>query len=403
MRISTNQGAPPRRPEIRARSGPRGARLRAPVLFPSIGPATRATLFYGIDGAPPCPTSPRVWSDDLPDILDQRLAGLALAAALGSGVSLDAETESRLSQAQLRSVARALTVESTALTVIEAFEHRRIPLVVTKGPGIADTYPNRSLRPFGDVDVLVPTGSFDDAMQLLRALGFGEYFETGEPRSYFNRRCREGVNLVRDDGASIDLHHHVPPWVWGERLTFADVIADSRETELAGGRVRVPHPIHNLLIAALHVISDRREEPGRKLLTWRDLVSLADVCDPDAVAREANRVDLAWLLAFVLHQLPSDVGSMMLRERLGRPSARMSDRFRLRRLLPPALGSKHQIAQAFRLHLPDAAAFLAGYAVPSRRFLRRRFGDPWAYTRWWAEAFGRLRDAQAIDPREEPV
>jgi hypothetical protein len=59
-----------------------------------------------------------------------------------------------------------------------------------------------------------------------------------------------------------------------------------------------------------------------------------------------------------------------LMDRLGTPQPPPGDAFRLRRLLPPALGSRHQIAQVFRLPAPNAMAFLAGYVVPSREFLR---------------------------------
>lgn len=369
---------------------------RSISLFPHTGPVTAAALFHGVDGAPQAPTDPRAWDDELEVVLQQRLSGLALAHAEHVGVQLSAETRSRLHEAHQANVARALAVESTAVKVLDLLGSRSIPVVVTKGPGVAMTYPDPSLRPYGDIDVLVPSDRFTEAMTSLARIGFEEYFDTGEPRSYFDRLCREGVNLVREDGGSIDLHHRIPPWIWGERLAFPRLIASSRRIDVAGGAVTVLDPTHNILVAALHVISDRRDQPGSKLITWRDMVSLAGVCEPERVVSEAQRVQLDWYLAFILRQLPPyiPVGSVI--DRLGRPVPLSGDAFRLHRLLPPSLGSRHQIAQAFRLPPLNAMAFLAGYVMPSRKFLTNRYGDNGGYLRWWREATGRLRDARDL-------
>jgi hypothetical protein len=388
--------------EPRDASSGRGAEVdwRGATLFRPIGPVTEAALFGDLEGSPPAPSDPSAWDRELPALLHHRLAGLALAAALRNEVQLHEETRSQLHASQLRSTARALAVESTALEAIGALDARGIPAVVTKGPGIATAYPQRSLRPYGDLDALVHPEWFEVALRVLHTLGYEEYFDGGEPRSYFDRYCREGVNLVREDGGSIDLHHHVPPWVFGERLRFAQLYAASSEEEVAGGRVRVVDPAHNLLIAALHVISDRRVYPGHKLLTWRDVVTLAHACDAEVAATEARRMELDWYLAFILRQVPASMRPRALVQRLGHPRLRRTDAFRLRRLLPPGIGSRHQIAQAFRLPLPNAGLFLAGYVVPSREFLERRFGSRRAYLAWWRDAFLRFRASGTTGPTD---
>ncbi len=380
----------------RARTVPARRTDRATSLFPRVGPVTTAALFHGVDGAPHGPIDPRAWDDELEEVLRQRLSGLALAHAEHLQVRLTPDTRSRLHEAHQANVARALAVESTAVKVLDVLASRSIPVVVTKGPGVAMTYPEPSLRPYGDIDVLVPSDRFTEAMTSLTRTGFEEYFDAGEPRSYFDRFCREGVNLVRPDGGSIDLHHRIPPWVWGERLTFPRLIAGSRRHDIAGGAVTVLDPMHNMLVAALHVISDRRDQPGSKLITWRDIVSLAAVCDPERVVSEARRVELDWYLAFIMRQLPRYTALRPIIDRLGTPDPRPGDAFRLRRLLPPSLGSRHQIAQVFRLPAPNAMAFLAGYVVPSRDFLAKRYGEEGGYLRWWREATGRLRQARDV-------
>ena len=362
-------------------------------LLPSLGPATVAALFHGVEGGIAPPLDSGAWAHDADTIVKQRLAGLALLSADSSKVALSSATLSRLNQARGIETARCLMIEAAAVTALGALEDAGIPLVVTKGPAVALAYPHASLRPFFDVDALVPPDRFEEAFRILDRLGFAEPSHQVQPRGYFNRWCREGVNLIRSDGGSIDLHHHIPPWVWGRRLAFDAVFGRSRMIPIAGGPVRAAHPIHNLLITTLHVISDKGQ-PGRRLLIWRDLVALARVSEPGAVAAEARRVSLDWLLSFVLRQLPQAVQPRDLVDALGRPRAPSGDAARLRRLLPPALGSRHQIAQAYRLPVPQAAAFVVGYTLPSRTFLRARYGDGASTLRWWRDAVFRLRSAR---------
>jgi len=364
-------------------------------LFPSAGPATLAALFHGVDKGPMAPTDPDTWSRELQVILQQRLTGLAVATIRASGVQPHPETRSALEEAQRLQAVLALNIEATAMEAAQGLHRATIPFVVTKGPGIASVYPQRSLRSFADIDVLVPPRLFEKAHSLLINLGYKEYFGRG-PRDYFNRWCREGVNLLREDGASIDLHHHVPPWVWGGRMSFVDFLAGSEPINLSGGTLPVASPAHNLLITTLHVIS-HRGHPGHKLLMWRDLVELSRVSDPRTVVRIAQDAQLDWLLAFVLRALPPFARPRELLEAVGATRPRTGDAFRLHRLLPPALGSRHQVAQIFRLPVPNAVAFLSGYLLPSQAFLHERFGNKYAYSRWWRDAFGHFREAQSVD------
>jgi len=364
-------------------------------LFPSAGPATLAALFHGMDGAPAAPRDPDVWSRELQVILEQRLAGLAVATIRASGVEPHPETRSALEEAETLQAVLALNMEATATEAARGLHRATIPFVVTKGPGIASVYPQRSLRSFGDIDVLVPPRSFGKAHALLINLGYREYFGR-VPRDYFNRWCREGVNLIREDGASIDLHHHVPPWIWGGRMSFVDFLAGSEPINLSGGTLPVASPAHNLVITTLHVMS-HRGQPGHKLLMWRDLIELSRVSHPRSVVRIVQDAQLDWLLAFVLRALPPFARPRELLEGLGAARPRTGDAFRLHRLLPPAIGSRHQVAEIFRLPVPNAAAFLIGYLLPSQAFLRERFGKEYSYSRWWRDAFGRFREAQSID------
>ena len=368
-------------------------RMSRTPLFPEIGPATAAALFQGVPGAPAVPTDPQVWEEELPAIVFDRLAGLALTAASNGNVSLPAASFDRLRQESAHRSASVLMVEERAIAVTDALRTNGIPLVITKGPGIARAYPDRSLRPFSDIDILVPQPRFNEAAAIMLSLGFHE--AGPQPRPYFNHSCREAVNLKREDGASIDLHHHIPPWVWGGRIDFANIVEASESHQVVGGELPVASTEHNLLIAALHVISDKGR-PGRTLMVWRDLIALSAACDVEVAVREARRSRLDWLVSYVLQELPDFAAPRELIDGLGQIAPSRRDARRMQLLLPPGIGSRHQISQAFRLPLPQALAFLAGYVFPSRTFLRSRFGRDWSYVSWWDEAFIRFRNARSV-------
>jgi hypothetical protein len=359
-----------------------------------MGAATEQALFYGIDGAP-SGSGPQDWAQDLHVIVHHRLAGLALAAVTADGATLDHRTEDLLTQARDTDMVRSMASEVAAPAAIATLREAGVSSVVTKGPGIADTYPQPALRPFRDIDILVPEEGFLRARRALEATGFHSLPDRERPRAYFDLRCREAVNLFREDGTSIDLHHHVPPWIWGRRLSFRDIRDRARPLQLPAGIVPVAARLHNLLIACLHLISDGGR-PGQTLMIWRDLASLAHTTDPRMGAEEAQRVGLDWCLAFVLRALPEFARPRELLRHLGRTRPDRADAFRLRHLLPPAVGSRHVVGQAFRLPFPNAVSFMAGYLLPSRAFLKRRYGSPNAYHRWWGDAFGRLREAQGL-------
>jgi hypothetical protein len=388
----------PKRLAARHSAPPAGRIAGHTGLLPAMGPATLSSLFHGVDGAPAGPQDPRAWTSDLPVIARHRLAGLALAAAERANVRLDPETESQLQETRGRDAARALSVESAGLEVIRTLDQAGIRSVVTKGPGIAHAFPQFSLRPYRDIDILVPPPQFEPAMRLLAGIGFVEPDDKRPPRAYVNGLCREGVNLVRGSQVgSVDLHQRIPPWVWGRRITFTHVIEKSRIIALAGGHVRVADPLHNLLIAALHMISDKGR-PGRELMIWRDVAVLCRACDPAEAAREARRARIDWCLRLVLEELPpyAQPRELLSRVKDARPGA--ADSFRLRHLLPPAMASRHQIHMVFRLPVLNGVALMAGYLVPSQQFIRSRYGGSLSYWRWWRDALGRLNEARSRSP-----
>lgn len=292
----------------------------------------------------------------------------------------------RLRNAAFVLAERSLAIMRAGELVTESLRAEGIAHVVTKGPGIANVSGGIVERPFSDLDILVSAADFRGARGLLGVLGYREKVEDRQPWTLFDTACREAVNLRLEPHGSIDLHHHVPPWLWGQRITAADLIRAGVAGPPPAAHLTVLPPEENLLIVALHVVSDHGR-PGATLMAWRDLLVLAAASDADAVADLAARYCLAGWLRWLVDQYPPEIRPDNLRRALIAPatrSQRVPHPWRLRHLLPPSFSSRHLVGHALRLPAHRAILYLAGMAVPSPSFLQESIPDRrFRYIGWW--------------------
>jgi hypothetical protein len=143
----------------------------------------------------------------------------------------------------------------------------------------------------------------------------------------------------------------------------------------------------NLMVAALHVVSDRGR-PGQTFKVWRDLLVLTQSCSIDSVVECARKTRLTEWLRWILGNFPVQLQPTVLIEALSRDPQRSHGQARLRSLLPPRIGAQHPIfGRMIRIPLPQAAVFTAGMLVPSPSYLRLRYPDSMhRYLKWWRES-----------------
>ncbi|MGQ0432031.1 MAG: nucleotidyltransferase family protein [Microthrixaceae bacterium] len=352
-------------------------------LFPALGAATAATLL--LDFAPTVSPPTGDWREELPHIVDQRLAATALRLIRERALPVDPDVLTALQESAFGWAVHMQTITVAGAEALDLLERERIPFVVTKGPTIARLYASVMERPFIDLDVLVHPNAFGRAVRALKAEGYFEPTETQMPWPFLDRHGREAVNLVHPRGGSIDLHHHLPPWRWSGSL--AQLVLDGPDHMTAFG-VGMPAASieHDLLIAALHVVSDKNQ-PGRSLLPWRDLLVLARACDVDRVVEQAASAGLTNWLRSILGALPAPAQPLELMTALSAGSgggSPQSDRH-LRHLLRGHGGGHIFFSQPLRLPALNAAGWLAGMALPSPSFLRQQMPSaPHPYRAWYA-------------------
>jgi hypothetical protein len=284
---------------------------------------------------------------------------------------------------QLRSMAAWIAARS----VLRRLEDRSISAVVIKGPAVERFHPRGLPRPYSDVDLLVRPSDFRAAVALCEEEGFVD--DTTHPQwPWFDLLCKEGVNLHRDDGGNLDVHHHVPPWVFGARLTPDAVLDLATWDEIAGVPVRFADADRSLVIASLHVLNDLWK--GRiGLGSWRDILVLLDRVGIEAAESTFDELKLGWLLGLVTDTLAAGVPEAQV------PRTRRAHRIPLAvRARIGALGwsratsfSRQQASWCARLPLPAAMAFLGGCIVPAPRYIDDRYGS---YRSYWRTMY---RDA----------
>jgi len=197
----------------------------------------------------------------------------------------DPSLRALLAAAQERLLGRvgfALRLRKQLEPVVAALVAGGVPALVLKGPEFADRlYAEPSLRPFTDLDFLLPRDALADAGAALARLG---YRRDPPPRGKYRGDYGEETWRLGDPSAgAIELHWDLvnsPPLRQRCSVGFGDL---QLEPPAAGALPRAT-PASLLLVAAVHAAASHR---------FDRLQPLADVCQ--AARGAAGPVDAAWL------------------------------------------------------------------------------------------------------------
>ena len=353
-------------------------------LFPALGRVEKAILLYDF-----VPGSGEFTADEwrraCQSLVDQHLAGVALRSIREQSSTVPDDVRDQLQNAHFCSMERTAAALKITKSALEKLEANGIKGVVVKGPSIARLNRFKTDRPYSDIDFIVSPDDFSRATALLATLGYEERRETRPQRRYFTSRCREGINLRDAHGGSIDLHHHVSPWLWATGLTADTLAAHGVRDLIDGYPVTMASPEDSLLVAALHLVSDHGH-PGGTHRIWRDLLVIYGHCSDDILVTAARDAKLTFWLHWVLESLPPELRPVGLLDRLAAAEDDAHSTWRMRALLSKPMTDSPHLSQVFRLPASSAFVYLLGIAVPSQQFLRDHFSDsPHRYVAWWQE------------------
>ncbi|MEP6977240.1 MAG: nucleotidyltransferase family protein [Thermoleophilia bacterium] len=244
------------------------------------------TLAALVRGDPAEPIEPGALADGA---VFHNVVGFVLAAADEGRISVPSAVAEQLSRRFAVQVVRSSLLRRELPGVVAALPQ---PPLLLKGPAVADRfYADPRLRPFVDIDLLVPREELPDGVKALVAAGF-EPLE--EFRPGFGEELGHDVHLVRGSGAGrvdVELHWRVSDDRLGEALSYDLLSSGAGEV---GGALVAALP-QQLLVVAVHLLGDRA-----KRLDWiHDLALVGSASSTEewlSAFELGQELGLAWVL-----------------------------------------------------------------------------------------------------------
>ena len=334
------------------------------------------------------------WPLVLSQLAGERLTGIAVAAALDGRLLLSDLQARTLIDRHRESMMVALSLERRLLEVAEAFADRSIRMLVLKGPAIAHAfYPDPSWRNFGDLDLLVPTDRWDEAVRLASEVGFVR--DTPEPRPGFDVRFGKAATHTDPRGLVLDLHRTLAEapfglWIEPERLF-------EQTSSFALGGMELPRldDTTAFLHACVHASLGSRQ----LLLPLRDVAQISFTGDVDWAL--AATLAEEWRLRSVVRHAVGSVRAKLGIElpaaasAIGRgPRSRAEERALTIFTTDRRDNGGEAIAALWGLPgVRRKAAYVRALVLPERRFLRARgqrsYASRWLIPLRWMPSWNR--------------
>ena len=358
-----------------------------------IDPLLLAVARAGLPGAAPPPRDG--WADHLDDLMTRGLAGLFSASAAAGMVDIDAQMAGRLQRQLDAEAVRAVQLEGELIRLAPALEH--LGAVVLKGAVLAHAaYPDPLLRPFTDLDLLVPGDRVVHAISVLATYGYER--TRPEPTPGYDVRVGKAVTLQHSGGVVIDLHRTLATGNAGEGIDVEELVAARRSVPVGAHTVPAPSWEAHLVECALHaVVGDGLARP----LSLRDIAEVAHhpSLDPGVAAELALRWHVAELVGLGLRAARDGLG-------LELPNALAALAHRADMTLPasePARSARNRLDELRSGDLRRRATLARSLVAPSAEFLRWAHGDaplPQLYGRRWRSLYQRAMEARRGDPSD---
>jgi hypothetical protein len=232
-----------------------------------------AVARYGLDGAEAPPRAENgTWPLILATLAEEKVLGIACAAATDGWLGLDDDEFAALVGRQRQAMAWCLDLERRLVQIADAFDGAGVELIVLKGPALAHTvYRDTSWRTFNDLDILVRTSHWRVAMRVLED-GFGWPRRLPEPRRGFDERFGRAAVFTTQTGQQIDLHRNLAQGPFGLWIDSDELFERTQMFEVGGARLKRLDATALFVHACIHAVLG---DPTPRLLQCRDIVETA--------------------------------------------------------------------------------------------------------------------------------
>lgn len=364
--------------------------------LPAATRVARATASYGLGGSLPLPSAPldaASWAALVGYCVDQRIPGHLLQAALDGALPTTDEQLAAAQEAHLGTMWTALHIERALLQVADMLDAAGVDFRVLKGSACASLdYPDRSLRAFGDVDLLVTSEQFDTAAAALAAHGVRRCF--AEPRPGFDRRFSKGASFVTIGDVEIDLHRTFVLGPFGLHIDLRDLWLTSSPFEIGGRTLHALGREERFMHACYHAALGQSVP---RLVPLRDIAEMLIFGDLDearvhelisrwaAAPVIARAVRLAWETLGVTVAVPLSAWALAYQ-----PGPRERRALSVYTSGRNSYSAKSWAALRAIPRVRDRVAFVSALTFPQQSYLEDH-QQRGVVVRWWRAAAG-LRD-----------
>ncbi|MCC6381080.1 MAG: nucleotidyltransferase family protein [Dehalococcoidia bacterium] len=192
-----------------------------------------------------------------------------LAAAIRTSPALDDEALLRpITRAAQRQSFATMPLMAELSVILEHLNANEVPVVVLKGPGVAGAfYPGRGLRPFGDLDILVPESSLPLVRSFLGARGYSEMHEHDDSgRIHHCHGLFQRIFVHPERGHIVEVHcDHLQ--IGLEPVSMEQIWERSEPMQFGRGQARVLE-LHDLIV---HLAVHLHRHGFNRLIWFKDL------------------------------------------------------------------------------------------------------------------------------------
>jgi hypothetical protein len=252
-----------------------------------------------------CPTGPDVDWADIADLARRQGVSPLLYWWLAEG-AIDGEGGPHVPQEVLdglradlhAATAQGMLGEQQLATVLAALTQAEVPALLVKGAALGSFYPDAALRPYSDIDILVPQAQLGAAERALNELGYQGFASKGWWLDHFHHlppMVREGDRLP------VELHWRVDYQEEKGRLPVHDLWARAVRWKIHGETALRLDSVDMVLYLCRHAVVQHRVYGAFRALC--DLVHVTEGWGDSewkALARRAKDYELARPVYLVL-------------------------------------------------------------------------------------------------------
>lgn len=212
----------------------------------------------------------------------------------------------RMKSLRYQGLARNMVLQDELSRLLSVFNEEDIPVIVLKGAALQENvYPDISLRPMNDLDILVRPEHLDRAESI--ALRRGYVYLTANDTSKRDRKSGRHLNnlILREKGVLLEIHQHLVNTDDPYHFDLSDFWTRAEPVTMSGARALALAPGDLLLHLSIKFLLDRRFRSNNALGQLCDISEVirhyGDSLDWDFIERTAREKGVTKGLHFVLY------------------------------------------------------------------------------------------------------